>query len=210
MKFKKSATILSELKEHLPFTLGASLVAGILVMIFYSIDKSYFIGIVSGLFWIMHPSHILVSAMATTTIYWKYNKSAIKAILVGISGSIIVGSLSDVIFPWFAGNIFSLQTTFHLPIIEHPIFIIGIALTGSIAGMYWDSFNVTHSLHVFLSIFASLFYILAFSTEMHIATILLISLIVFLAVYVPCCISDIIFPILFIKQPCEKCGHWHE
>lgn len=210
MSFKRSDTILQELKEHLPFTLGASLTAGALIAIFYSVNKSYFIEIVSGLFEIMHPAHILVSAIATSAIYWKYNKSAIKVILIGITGAILIGSLSDVLFPWLAGNIFSLKTTFHLPIIENPILIIGIALIGSIIGMYWNIFKITHSLHVFLSIFASLFYLLAFSIEMGISAILLTSILVFFAVYIPCCISDIVFPIFFIKKPCEDCGHWHE
>ena len=207
MKFEKNEAILQELKDHFPFTLGASLAAGILVAIFYLINKNYFVGIMSGLFWIMHPSHIFVSAMATTIIYWKYKKSAIKAILIGVGGSIVVGSLSDVVFPWLAGNIFSLKTTFHLPVFEHPIIIIGIALLGSVAGIYFGSFNVAHSLHVFLSIFASLFYILAFSVEMNAITILLISFLVFIAVYIPCCVSDIIFPIFFIRRPCKTCQY---
>jgi hypothetical protein len=32
----------------------------------------------------------------------------------------------------------------------------------------------------------------------------------FLFVFIPCCVSDIIFPILFLKRPCEKCDIWHD
>ena len=156
MHKEKKVTILQELKHHLPFTLTASLSAGILVVILYLINKEYFVGIVSGLFEIMHPAHVLVSAMATAAIYWKYNKSAIKTILVGIGGAILIGSLSDVLFPWIAGNLFSLHTHFHLPIIEEPILIIGVALIGSLAGICFGLFKFSHSIHVFLSIFASL------------------------------------------------------
>lgn len=201
--------ILHELKHHLPFTLTASLSAGVLVAILYLLNREYFVGVVSGLFGIMHPSHVFVSAMATAAIYWKYNKSIVKTIFIGISGAILVGSLSDIIFPWVAGNLFSLHTHFHLPIIEEPILIIGIALIGSVAGMYFGLFKFSHSIHVFLSIFASLFYLLAFSVEMSVFAVLLISLLVFLAVYIPCCISDIVFPILFIKDSREKCSHCH-
>ncbi|MFH1521996.1 MAG: hypothetical protein ABIF18_03485 [archaeon] len=210
MKFKKTDTILQELKHHLPFTLTASLSAAVLVAILYLINREYFIGVVSGLFEIMHPAHVLVSAMATATIYWKYNKSVVKTILIGIVGAISIGSLSDIIFPWLAGNLFSLHTHFHLPIIEEPILIIGVALIGSVAGMSLGMFRFSHSAHVFLSIFASLFYLLAFSVEMSTLVILLISVLVFLAVYIPCCISDIVFPIFFIGKPCKKCGHWHD
>ncbi len=202
---KKTNTILQELKEHFPFTLTASLLAGVLVTILYLVNREYFVGVVSGLFGIMHPAHVLVSAMATAAIYWKYNKSVVKTILIGIGGAILIGSLSDVLFPWVFGNLFSLHTHFHLPIIEKPILIIGVALIGSLAGMCLGLFRFSHSVHVFLSIFASLFYLLAFSIEMNVFAVLLISLLVFLAVYIPCCISDIVFPMLFAKveKECE-------
>ena len=199
MKVNKGDIILRELKRHLPFTLTSSLAAGVLVAIFYLINRSYFVGIVSGLFDVIHPAHVLVSAMATSAIYWKYKKSVVETILVGVVGAIFIGSLSDILFPWVAGNLFSLHTHFHLPIIEKPILILGVALIGSVAGMHC-MFRVSHSVHVFLSIFASLFYLLAFSVEVSVLTVLLISLLVFLAVYIPCCISDIVFPLLFVKN----------
>ncbi len=197
---KKLNAILKELKKHLPFTLTASLAAGALVAILYLVNREYFVGVVSGLFGIMHPAHVLVSAMATAAIYWKYNKSVVKTILIGIGGAILIGSLSDILFPWVFGNLFSLHTHLHLPIIEKPILIIGVALIGSIAGISVGLFRFSHSIHVFLSIFASLFYLLAFSIEMNAVTILLISVLVFLAVYIPCCISDIVFPMLFVEK----------
>ena len=206
MKFKKGDTIWEELKHHLPFTFFASLIAGALVVIFYILGS-----VPSGsLFEIMHPAHVLVSAAATSAIYWKYKKSVLNGILVGIIGAILVGSLSDVLLPFLAGNLFSLHTHFHLSIIEEPFLILGIGFIGAIIGIKWNLFKVSHSAHVFLSIFASLFYLLAFSVEMNILSILLISFMVFLCVYIPCCISDIVFPILFIKKPCKDCGHWHD
>ncbi|MCK4996866.1 hypothetical protein KAS08_01055 [Candidatus Pacearchaeota archaeon] len=193
-------TILHELKHHLPFTLTSSIAAGILVAIFYLINKTFFVGVVSNLFEIMHPAHVFVSAMATAAIYNKYKKSIPKSIFIGMVGAILIGSLSDVIFPWVAGNLFSLHTHFHLPIIEKTFFILGVAGIGAAIGSKWNLFNASHSVHVFISIFASLFYLLTFSVEMNPLTVMLTSLIIFLAVYIPCCISDIIFPLLFVKK----------
>ena len=204
MDRKRRALISHELKHHLPFTLTSSLSACALVAILYLLNREYFVGIVSGLFEVMHPAHVFVSAMATAAIYWKYNKSVVKTTFVGISGAILIGSLSDIIFPWVAGNLFSLHTHFHLPIIEEPILIMGVALIGSVIGMSFGLFKFSHSIHVFLSIFASLFYLLAFSVEMNVLSVLLISFLVFLAVYIPCCISDIVFPILFVKKLCKN------
>ncbi len=202
---KKGNAILHELKEHLPFTLVASLSAGLLVAIFYSIGKVPS----EKLFEIIHPAHIFVSSIATSAIYWKYKKSVWKTFIVGVSGAIVIGSLSDVLFPFLGGQIFSLHTTFHLPILEIPFVILGIALLGSMVGMYFGLFRVSHTLHVFFSVFASLFYLLAFSIKMNFSAILLVSGLVFLVVYIPCCISDIVFPLLFLKRPCLECGHWH-
>ena len=170
---------------------------------------------------IAHPEHILVSAAATSAIYWKYSHSGVggwwsvvggrwmKTLLVGIGGAIIIGTLSDVLLPYFAGQLFSLETTFHLPLLEMPVLILSLAGIGAIIGMYFDVFKLTHSSHVFLSVFASLFYLLAFSVELSAVAVMLMSGLVFLVVYIPCCLSDIVFPLFFIKKPCHDCGHWH-
>lgn len=205
MKTKKSDVVLDELKHHMPFTLAASFSAGILVAIFYLVGRIPS----EELFEVIHPAHILVSAIATSAIYWKNKKSIWRAILIGMSGAIIVGTLSDALFPFLAGNLFSLHTHLHLPILEEPVLILGIAFLGSVLGMYSYLFRVSHLLHVFLSIFASLFYLLAFSIKLDAVGILLISGLVFLVVYIPCCISDIVFPLLFLNKPCLDCGHWH-
>jgi len=200
MKFSKSDTIWKELKHHLPFTFFASLVAGVLVAIFYSMGRIPS----EALFEIMHPVHVFVSAIATSAIYWKYKKSFLKGLLIGIVGAILIGSLSDIFFPFLAGNLFSLHTHFHLPILEKPFLILGVALIGAVIGTRYKLSKVSHLTHVFLSIFASLFYLLAFSIEMSVLSVLLISFLVFLCVFIPCCISDIVFPILFVKKTERK------
>jgi len=209
MKFRKSDTIWRELKHHLPLTLIISLFAGVLIALvfLFGFDTNAFFG---NTFEIIHPAHVLVSAAATAAIFRKYKKSAFGAGLIGIVGAILIGTISDVLLPWLAGNIFLLDTAFHLPIIEAPLLIFGSAVVGSLFGIYIGLFKLNHSLHVFFSVFASLFYLLAFSIEISVLAVLAISLVVFFVVYVPCCVSDIVFPILFIKKPCKNCGHWHD
>ncbi|NPE26892.1 hypothetical protein HNV12_02725 [Methanococcoides sp. SA1] len=202
---KKGDLVWKELREHLPFTLLISLMAGFLVAVFYNLGRVPS----EELFEFLHPAHVLVSAVATSAIYWRYNKNYLKAVLIGVVGAILIGSLSDVLLPWLAGNLFSLHTHFHLPILEKPLLILSLALIGAIVGMYWDLFETSHLLHVFLSVFASLFYLLAFSVSLSVWGVVLISGLVFLAVYVPCCISDIVFPLLFIEKACKGCGRWH-
>ncbi len=195
----KENIIIRELKEHWPFSLGASLVAGLLIILISFLGGDI-IPLVGNLFEIFHPAHVLFSAAATSAIYYKYRKSVIGAIFVGVIGAIFIGSLSDVFLPWIAGNIFSLQTSFHLPIFESPLKILAVGLIGALVGIYAGLFKLNHSLHVFLSVFASLFYLLAFSVALNTWKIIAMSLIVFFAVYLPCCISDIVFPLWFVKK----------
>lgn len=189
--------IIKELKDHWPLALIASLIATILVIIISGFGG---VDIVENMFEIFHPAHVLVSAAATSAIYYKYRKSVVNGVIIGIVGAILIGSLSDVLLPWVAGNIFSLQTSFHLPIFEEPLQILAVGIIGALAGIYLGFFKLNHSLHVFLSVFASLFYLLAFSVALGVWTILAISLIIFLVVYLPCCISDIVFPLWFVKK----------
>jgi hypothetical protein len=208
MEFKKSSTILKELKHHLPLTLTVSLLAGVSVALIVLLNlrlTEFF----PNAFEIIHPAHVLVSAAATAAIFHKYKKSILQSIIIGVTGAILIGTISDALLPWIAGNLFSLNTTLHLPIIENPILIITTAIAGTYIGIYLGLFKLNHSLHVFFSVFASLFYLLAFSSNINIWIILGSSFVVFLVVYIPCCVSDIVFPILFIKKPCKDCGHWH-
>ena len=189
MEIKK---ILIELKEHSPFTLGASLVAIILVIIFRNLQFD-------TLFHILHPAHLIFSAIVTSAIYYKYKKNILNSLILGITGSIIIGSLSDIIFPYWGGIIFNLNTELHLSILEEPLIIFSTALFGSFIGIYTKVTKFPHFLHVFISIFASLFYILAFSNIWSLTHFLISFLIVFVAVLIPCCISDIVYPLFFIE-----------
>jgi len=205
---KRLKIIKEELKHHLPLTLSISFIAGFLIL-FLSLAGQEYISFIGNMFNIIHQAHILVSAAATSFIYHKYKKSLPLSILVGVVGAILIGTLSDILFPWIFGNLFLLKTSFHLPVFEDPLLIIGMGILGSLGGIYIGWFKFSHSTHVFLSVFASLFYLLAFSITINIWAVIATSIIVFLVVFIPCCISDIVFPILFINKPCKECGHWH-
>lgn len=192
--------IIKEFKEHIPFTALATAIAIIIIALILVINKSGFLSISKPLFEIFHPLHVFFSAFVTTAIFYKYKKNLLSAILIGLIGSIIIGSLSDIILPWFEGNLLLLATHFHLPILEEPLLILGSALAGSILGLVFMKTKTPHFLHVFLSVFASLFYILAYSEAFSLIYLILIFIIVFIAVLVPCCLSDIIFPLLFVNK----------
>lgn len=193
----RTKELIHELKHHLPFTAFATLIAIILVLLLqYMLQKQ----ISENLFEIFHPLHIIASSIVTAGIFYKYKSRIIPALLIGVTGSIIIGSLSDIIFPWIGGNILSLGTSFHLLLIEKPFLILFSAIIGSSIGISAKITKTPHFIHVFLSVFASLFYLLAFSSGFNFVYFIGAFLIVFLSVIIPCCVSDILFPFFFLEK----------
>ena len=186
---------LQELKHHAPFTFFATVIAIFISLIFVYLIK---INISSNVFEVFHILHLFVSAMVTSAIYYKYKPKIIYALLIGITGAIIIGSISDIIFPWIGGSLLGLHMHFHLPLLEIPLFVIITATIGSLLGIKTRVTRMPHFIHVFLSVFASLFYILAFSSSFQMIYFMTSIFIVFVAVVVPCCISDILYPHLFL------------
>jgi len=198
----RTKEILHELKHHLPFTAFAIIIAIILVIFLkYLFQKQ----ISESLFEIFHPLHVVASSIVTAGIFYKYKPKLISALLVGVAGSIILGSLSDIILPWLGGSLLGLGTSFHLLLIEKPVLILLSALIGSSIGISTKITKMPHFIHVFLSVFASLFYLLAFSQIFNAFYFIGAFLIVLIAVIIPCCMSDMLFPFFFLGEKIKKC-----
>ena len=186
--------ILEELKNHIPFTFTAAFVS-VAVMAFLLI-KEDLIGKAVTLFYVFHPAHIFFSSLVSAAILYKYNKKWLYSLFIGGIISIIIGTTSDVIFPYLGSLLFHIPISFHLPFIEHPVLIFGSMILGGFAGVTFRVTKVPHFLHVLISVFASLLYIFSYSTNFSIVTILLVFLITGISVTIPCCLSDIVFPVL--------------
>jgi hypothetical protein len=196
----KTKELFHELKHHLPLTSIAAVLAIIVAALFYKTNIN------ESVFYVLHPTHIIFSAIATSAMFHKYKKNFLQAILIGVTGAIVVGSLSDIIFPYLAALIFNFNIQFHLPLIETPILIIAIAIIGSIIGIITHYTKFPHTFHVFLSVFASLFYLLAFTQSFTTINFIISIFIVSITVIIPCCVSDIIFPFLFLNKKIKQCG----
>jgi len=91
---------------------------------------------------------------------------------------------------------------FHVPFIEE--WWINFLALGGIAIGYWrQTTKIPHFGHVLLSTWASLFYIMAFGKADWIPLLPFIFLFLFLAVWLPCCLSDIVYPLLFVRKEPE-------
>ena len=201
--------IARELKNHAPFTaLGA--ITGIIIMVII-----VFVKVPDGVshiaFYSLHPLHIVLSALVTTAMYRRYGSGKIwAAILIGYIGSIGIATLSDAVIPYLGGTILGVKMELHIPFIEtEKMPVIGIekwqlvnsaALAGIILGYLRPTTKIPHLGHVFLSTWASMFYFTAFGTAWWIPLLPFIFLFLFLAVWIPCCASDIVFPLLFARK----------
>jgi hypothetical protein len=190
--------IISELKEHIPFTAVATAIA--LIITAFLLIKENLISHAVNLFYIFHPAHILFSSIVSAAIFYKYKKNIILSLIVGAGISILIGSLSDIILPYIGISLFSIPISFNLPAIENPLLILGIAIIGSAFGIVIKKTKLPHLVHVLISVFASLLYIFAYSTNFSLIMILLIFIITSISVVIPCCLSDIVFPLMLEEK----------
>jgi hypothetical protein len=121
-------------------------------------------------------------------------------ILIGYVGSIGIATLSDVVIPYLGGALLTLKMEFHLGFIEKWWLVNPMALIGIAIGYWKPTTKFPHAGHVLLSTWASLFYFTAFGMANWIPLLPFIFLILFLAVWIPCCTSDIVFPLLFTRD----------
>lgn len=223
-----------ELKEHLPFTLlgvAASILILFLLDHFSLMDATgsehhhahhhhdhdegaHCLGGASyyGFFHVAHFGHIFLSSIVSAAIYLRRSGSYLKSTLVAIISSILFCSLSDILIPFLGGHLWGMQLEFHTDLIEAPFWVILSALIGAILGIIAEKkfgriSYFTHGSHVFVSSLASLFYLVAFGLTNWTGEIIGVFIITTLAVVLPCCSSDIIFPMSFVGG---IHGHEHE
>ncbi len=193
-----------ELKHHAPFTAFGAITGIVIMIIFRNISPktSY------NLFYVFHPVHILLSALATASMYELHKCPGEKKrcslpilLIIGYLGSIGIATLSDSVIPYFGEALLKMpHREVHAGFIEkwwliNPLAIIGIAIA-----YFRPSTKFSHYGHVLLSTWASLFHIImAGGQPLSLASYGAVFIFLFLAVWIPCCVSDIIFPLLFIR-----------
>jgi hypothetical protein len=245
--------ILTELKNHAPFTLfGAA--TGILCMFLF---KGVGSEVNHRLFQVFHPAHVVLSAVVTASLFKLYKKKAgfLSVLLVGYFGAIGVATLSDCILPFFGESILGvaipvhadlhshdetdghdheeledahnhdegeehvhaqetesphIRARLHLGFIEDWYLVNPAALLGIIIAFLWPSSKFPHAGHVLVSTWASSFHVLM-NTHRELSPVILVGvfIVLFIAVWLPCCISDIVFPLLFVNSDVDLSHHHH-
>ncbi|MCM8777821.1 MAG: hypothetical protein NC905_06130 [Candidatus Omnitrophica bacterium] len=208
---RKKVHIWEELRHHLPFsTLSVS--AGLIIVGVFTIiaeilgvsDVSYYS---KKLFHIFHPVHLLFSAIATTAMFWQNERKFFKAAVIGFVGSVGICGISDIIIPYISGLLLGAHMHLHICVIEHSYLILPFVFLGVIIGFLapgtlekQEGVIFSHSIHVMVSAVASILYLVSFGVTDWIESIGIVLIYMVLAVVIPCCTSDIIFPLLFTSD----------
>jgi len=153
-------------------------------------------------FHLFHPAHMLFSGAATAAMYVRYERRLGKAVIVGLIGAVGVCGISDVVMPHMSLLLLGVNMPWHICVWEHPELVMPFAGVGVFIGIAASSgvsrsTVISHSLHVFSSTMASIFYMVGpLGVVAWIDRIGIVFMFVILAVLVPCCLSDIVFPML--------------
>jgi len=233
--------IAAELKGHAPFTFIGAAIGILFMLIFRNISDAH----AGVMFKIFHPSHVVLSAMVTASMFELHRKAKnfLLILVIGYIGSIGIATLSDSVIPYIGETIFGLDipshgelhhdhencqehdhtateheqhTSVHLGFIEDWYIVNPAAVLGVVIAFFLPRTKFPHAGHVLISTWASLAHILMnMNAGMTPETIAEIFVILFIAVWVPCCVSDIVFPLLFVKSDiklisvCECSEHSH-
>ena len=202
--------ILRELKIHAPFTLFGAITGVIIMMLFKNSpsELSY------NIFYVLHPIHVILSAFVTASMYKLHKCGRISGkcisgkcnfwilLIIGYMGSIGIATISDSIIPYLGELAFNMPNRgIHIGFIEKWWLVNPLAIIGVLIAYFRPMTKFPHVGHVLLSTWASLFHvIMAIGQTLSWFSYVAIFLFLFLAVWLPCCLSDIVFPLLFVTD----------
>jgi hypothetical protein len=200
----------TELRHHLPWSAGGVLTGLALVWLLLNLVPGDSLSLTLQLFHLAHPTHLLLSAAATAAMVVVHGGGAWRAVGIGLVASAGVCTLSDIILPWIGGSALAGidHMHWHLCVLEHPILVVPFLALGLAVGVLGGrrverSTIYSHAGHVLVSALASLLYLTAFGLELSVSTLGPVLLILMAAVMLPCCVSDIVVPVLFGGPRCR-------
>ena len=227
----------AELRGHVPFTvLGALL--GIFFMLIFRHASGVGSRTLFMVFHPAHVV-LSAMVTASMFKLHAARKRFVLVLLVGYFGSIGIATISDIVIPHIGTRLLGLdvpthaevhtaesegtaheeQTShgdehehgIHLAFIEEWYIVNPAALLGVIIAFFLPRTKFPHAGHVLVSTWASSSYLLMnMQSDLTVGAAAGIFATLFIAIWLPCCISDIVFPLLFVKSDLElamACPH---
>jgi len=220
---RKVGHVARELKEHVPFTLAGALLGVLFMAVFGGVTR----GGGHKMFLVFHPLHVLLSAMVTGSLYKLHRPGAgfWRVLVITYIGSVGIATLSDSVIPYAGERAFGLDVPreaeahagageqesrrageghgvggLHVGFIEDWYVVNPAAAAGAALAFLWPWTKLPHAAHILVSTWASLAHILMNKAgALTLRTAGEAAVILFLAVWLPCCVSDIVFPSLFYR-----------
>ncbi len=198
-------SIFYELKRHVPFTVFGAL-TGIILMT--GVSKISYES-AHRIFYILHPAHVVLSALVTASMYKNYKcardtkKCNLFALFaVGFVGSVGVATISDSIIPYYGELLLGMPyAEAHIGFIERWWIVLPLSVAGIAFAYFHPTTKFPHAAHILVSTWASLFHIvMAGSRSLTAFAVAGIFVFLFAAVWGPCCVSDIVFPLMFVGK----------
>ncbi|MHC4109860.1 MAG: hypothetical protein ACYSUY_02220 [Planctomycetota bacterium] len=230
---EKAKHILVELKGHAPFTLFGA-VLGIGFMLLFRNISGGGRHTLFAIFHPAHVVLSAIVAASMFRLHAE-KKRFVLVLAVGYFGSIGVATLSDIIIPHIGSELLGLNipqhsqihesetgspqeehttTThdheeegLHLGFIEDWYIVNPAAFLGIFIAYFLPRTKIPHASHILISTWASSSYLLmTLQSEITIAAVVGILATLLVATWVPCCVGDIIFPLLFVKSDIALAG----
>ena len=222
---KKLGIIVKELESHAPFTLFGAFTGIACMLLFKNLEHDTS----EKIFYVFHPGHVFLSAIVIASIFQFHakRKNIIAILLVGVIGSVVIGTLSDSLIPYVGEVALGMRIEghshgdehdhedegfaqeAHIGFIEGWYIVIPAAIAGVLIALFKPRTKIPHAGHVLLSTWASSFHMLmAMGGNTSVLKLVGSFGFLFLAVLLPCCFSDIVFPLLFVKSS-DDLEHFH-
>ncbi len=231
---RKLAIVLEELRAHIPFTLFGSLTGIAMMLLFRNLPETT----TYRLFYVFHPLHVTLSAIVAGSIFRLHERtrSFLVVLLVGYVSSVGTATVSNSVIPFFGESLLGVaipseseihgghaqggsdtgESTprhgpkIHLGFIEEWYVVNPAAILGILIGFLLPRTRLPHAGHILVSTWAAASHILMNThSDITILTVIAMTLVLFIAVWVPCCSSDIIMPLLFVRSTHLHLGHHH-
>ena len=236
---KRFATMLTELKSHAPFTLFGSLTGVICMLVFRNLDhdtsrKVFYVFhpghvflsaiVIASLFQLYSSKRKLIFILVVGCI-GAVGVGTVSDSLIPYAGELVLGMdighshgpapaaedahdhehdhAADAEHKSFAEEA-------HIGFIEGWYVVFPAAIGGVLIAFFKPKTKFPHAGHVLLSTWASSFHMLmAMAGDVSWLKMIGSFGFLFLAVWIPCCFSDIVFPLLFVKSGAEIPHHHH-
>lgn len=238
-----------ELYHHSPFTFAGAVLGMVFVYALRDIHKDTAVRLFA-IFHPLHVLLSAMVTAALFKIHRKASHFLL-ILLIGYIGSVGIATISDCLLPYLGQSILGVviptesavhslvhqhtesdgccdhaehpKPRLHLGFIEEWYLVNPAAVLGIVIAYFYPRTKIPHAAHILISTWASASFMLINSPP-DLGWMMLAGMLIalFIAVWLPCCISDIVFPAMFVSvgQPtdgsatgcrvCSPCGHHHQ